>query len=43
MERLIADHQVDWVNSLLLGMRFTTSRVGPYNEHVYTFWKPAAA
>lgn len=31
VERLIADHQVDWVNSLLLGMRFTTSpeRVRP--------------
>ncbi|MFE1878754.1 Rieske 2Fe-2S domain-containing protein [Streptomyces diastatochromogenes] len=39
VERLIADRQVDWVNSLLLGMRFTTSRVGPYNEHVYTFFK----
>ncbi|MEU2871629.1 MBL fold metallo-hydrolase [Streptomyces olivoreticuli] len=39
VERLIADHQVDWVNSLLLGLRFTAARVGPYNEYLYTFFK----
>lgn len=39
VERLIADHQVDWVNSLFLSMRFRARRVGPYNEYVYTFFK----
>ena len=39
VERLIADHQVDWVNSLFLSMRFQARRVGPYNEYVYTFFK----
>jgi len=29
VERLIADHQVDWVNSLFLSMRFQARRVGP--------------
>jgi UDP-MurNAc hydroxylase len=39
VERLIADHQVDWVNSLFLSMRFRARRVGQYNEYVYTFFK----
>ena len=39
VERLIADHQVDWVNSLLLSMRFRARRIGPYNEYLYTFFK----
>lgn len=39
IERLIAEHQVDWVNSLFLSMRFRARRVGTYNEHVYTFFK----
>jgi UDP-MurNAc hydroxylase len=39
VERLIADHETDWVNSLFLSMRFQASRVGPYNEFVYTFFK----
>jgi len=39
IERLIADHQADWVNSLFLSMRFRARRVGPYNEYVYTFFK----
>jgi len=39
VERLIADHQVDWVNSLFLSMRFRARRIGPYNEYVYTFFK----
>jgi UDP-MurNAc hydroxylase len=43
IERLIADHQVDWVNSLFLSMRFRARRVGPYNEYVYTFFKCLAA
>jgi len=39
LERLIADHQVDWVNSLFLSMRFRARRAGPYNEYLYTFFK----
>ncbi len=39
VERLIADHEIDWVNSLFLSMRFSAARVGPYNEFVYTFFK----
>lgn len=39
IERLIADHEVDWVNSLFLSMRFRARRVGPYNEYLYTFFK----
>jgi UDP-MurNAc hydroxylase len=39
VERLIADHQTDWVNSLFLSMRFRAQRIGPYNEYLYTFFK----
>lgn len=39
IRRLIADHQVDWVNSLFLSMRFRARRVGGYNEYLYTFFK----
>jgi len=39
IERLIADHQNDWVNSLFLSLRFRARRVGPYNEYLYTFFK----
>jgi UDP-MurNAc hydroxylase len=39
IERLIADHETDWVNSLFLSMRFRARRIGPYNEYVYTFFK----
>ncbi len=39
IRRLIADHQVDWVNSLFLSMRFRARRVGQYNEYLYTFFK----
>ena len=39
VERLIADHETDWVNSLFLSLRFRARRVGPYNEYVYTFFK----
>jgi UDP-MurNAc hydroxylase len=38
MEKLIVDHEVDWVNSLFLGMRFSASRIGPFNEFVYAFF-----
>jgi UDP-MurNAc hydroxylase len=39
VERLITDHENDWVNSLFLSMRFRARRVGQYNEYVYTFFK----
>jgi UDP-MurNAc hydroxylase len=39
IRRLIADHEVDWVNSLFLSMRFRARRIGPYNEYLYTFFK----
>ena len=39
IRQLIADHQVDWVNSLFLSMRFRARRVGQYNEYLYTFFK----
>src|ERR1022692_523888 len=39
IERLVADHQTDWVNSLFLSLRFRTRRIGQYNEYVYTFFK----
>jgi len=39
VERLIHDHEIDWVNSLFLSCRFTAHRVGPYNEFVYVFFK----
>ncbi len=29
----------DWVNALFLSCRFSASRRGPYNEHVYTWFK----
>jgi UDP-MurNAc hydroxylase len=29
----------DWVNSLFLSCRFRARRKGPYNEHVYTWFK----
>ena len=35
----LARHEVDWVNSLFLSMRFRAARKGAYNEHIYTFFK----
>jgi len=35
----LARREVDWSNSLFLSLRFCASRVGPYNEFVYTFFK----
>ena len=35
----IAARENDWSNSLLLSLRFSAERVGPYNEFVYTFFK----
>ncbi len=39
IRQLIAEHQVDWVNSLFLSMRFRARRIGQYNEYLYTFFK----
>jgi UDP-MurNAc hydroxylase len=39
LEQLIHEHEIDWVNSLFLSCRFTATRIGPYNEFVYTFFK----
>ncbi|HEX4726214.1 MAG TPA: Rieske 2Fe-2S domain-containing protein, partial [Jatrophihabitans sp.] len=39
LEQLVHQHEIDWVNSLFLSCRFTATRVGPYNEYVYTFFK----
>jgi UDP-MurNAc hydroxylase len=39
----VARREVDWSNSLFLSLRFTASRVGPYNEFVYTFFKCLSA
>lgn len=35
----IRDRSADWVNGLFLSMRFTAERDGPYNEHLYAFFK----
>ena len=32
----------DWVNALFLSCRFSATRRGPYNEHVYTWFKSLA-
>lgn len=39
LEKLVADHEIDWVNSLFLSCRFSAQRVGQYNEFVYVFFK----
>jgi UDP-MurNAc hydroxylase len=39
LEKLVHDHQIDWVNSLFLSCRFSAQRIGPYNEFVYVFFK----
>ncbi|HLY14495.1 MAG TPA: Rieske 2Fe-2S domain-containing protein [Candidatus Limnocylindrales bacterium] len=39
IEVLVREHEVDWVNSLFLSMRFRAARKGPYNEYVYTWFK----
>jgi UDP-MurNAc hydroxylase len=38
LQKLIRDREVDWINSLFLSMRFTASRIGPFNEFVYAFF-----
>jgi UDP-MurNAc hydroxylase len=39
VEALVATHEIDWVNSLFLSLRFVASRKGAYNEFIYTFFK----
>ena len=39
LEELVHVHEIDWVNSLFLSCRFSAHRIGPYNEHVYYFFK----
>ena len=39
VEILVREHEVDWVNSLFLSLRFRAARKGPYNEFVYTWFK----
>jgi UDP-MurNAc hydroxylase len=39
VEQLIAEHEIDWVNSLFLSCRFSAQRIGQYNEFVYIFFK----
>jgi UDP-MurNAc hydroxylase len=39
VEDVMRADEVDWVNSLFLSLRFRASRIGPYNEYIYTFFK----
>jgi UDP-MurNAc hydroxylase len=39
VETLLANGEVDWVNSLFLSCRFSAARIGQYNEFVYAFFK----
>ncbi len=39
VEALVATHEIDWVNSLFLSLRFHAYRKGAYNEFIYTFFK----
>ncbi|MGA2527640.1 MAG: Rieske 2Fe-2S domain-containing protein [Acidimicrobiales bacterium] len=39
VEALVATHEIDWVNSLFLSMRFGAKRRGQYNEYVFAFFK----
>jgi len=43
VEALVARHEIDWVNSLFLSMRFRAKRRGAYNEYVFTFFKCLSA
>lgn len=35
----VTSGEVDWSNSLFLSMRFSASRIGKFNEYLYTFFK----
>jgi UDP-MurNAc hydroxylase len=43
VEALVAEHEIDWVNSLFLSMRFRAKRRGQYNEYVFCFFKCLSA
>ena len=43
VEALVARHEIDWVNSLFLSMRFRAKRRGQYNEYVFAFFKCLSA
>jgi UDP-MurNAc hydroxylase len=43
VERLVADHTEDWVNSLFLSCRFVAHRDGGFNEYVMSFFKALSA
>ena len=36
---VLRDNEPDWVNTIFLSTRFTTWRIGGYNEFLYTFFK----
>jgi UDP-MurNAc hydroxylase len=38
LRTLIAQGEMDWTNSLFLSMRFDASRIGSFNEYLYTFF-----
>ncbi len=35
----IAEHEIDWSNSIFLSMQFGAGRKGKFNEFIYTFFK----
>jgi len=35
----IADHEIDWSNSIFLSLQFSAGRKGKFNEFIYTFFK----
>jgi len=35
----IADHEIDWSNSIFLSLQFGAGRIGKFNEFIYTFFK----
>lgn len=39
VELVVAEHAVDWSNSLFLSCRFRAWRAGDFNEYVYNFFK----
>ena len=39
----LARREIDWSNSLFLSMRFSASRIGKFNEYLYTFFKCLSA
>jgi UDP-MurNAc hydroxylase len=43
VEALVAEREIDWVNSLFLSMRFGARRRGQYNEYVFAFFKCLSA